>query len=575
MSDNNKNTIYLGLCMAGAVSAGAYTAGVMDYLFEALDRWEKQKIQDPENTPSHRVEIPVIGGASAGGMTGIISASLINQDFPPVRTLDPGDILAQRPGNKLYHSWVDMLQEDMFSLMLNTGDIQNGKIYSLLNSDFIDVIAQRAIEVEKTSPINRAYISERLKVFVTLSNLYGFTYDLLFQDGVMGKSPYLVRKHADYACFEMSKSGLPPQYNDNGWIPLDFPTGLNTDIARQAAMATGAFPIGLRPRTLSRPGSYVLHQSWTHYGHLAYTPVHEPYVSLNVDGGLINNEPFERVFELLNQIVKEEHLESEAEVSKDSISDFRTTLLMIDPFPSMQTDYDHLNHEPELGSLIGKTFSAMMGQLQLKPSLFKKAFDIENGSHFLVSPKRKVPVRTSSGEISEETKNGAEAIAGGTLHGFGGFLHKEFRIHDFFLGRANCEHFLRNHFTVPLEKSHQILDNGYSHLSAERRNDFSGINGRGEKSLQIIPIFEPGGASYYMPRFENHENWPLRKPEDISKYRRQVRNRVDKLIMNMADLNRWDSFLLWAGKQVFLRRKLTNSAMDRIDGTIRGHGLYR
>jgi len=32
----NENTVYLGLCLAGAVSAGAYTAGVTDYLIEAL-----------------------------------------------------------------------------------------------------------------------------------------------------------------------------------------------------------------------------------------------------------------------------------------------------------------------------------------------------------------------------------------------------------------------------------------------------------------------------------------------------------------------------------------------------------
>jgi predicted acylesterase/phospholipase RssA len=68
----NENTFYVGLCLAGAVSAGAYTAGVMDYLIEALEAWEKRRGE--EDVPTHRVVIPVIGGSSAGGMTAIIAA---------------------------------------------------------------------------------------------------------------------------------------------------------------------------------------------------------------------------------------------------------------------------------------------------------------------------------------------------------------------------------------------------------------------------------------------------------------------------------------------------------------------
>ena len=34
-----RNTFELGLVMAGAASAGAYTAGVIDFLFEALQAW--------------------------------------------------------------------------------------------------------------------------------------------------------------------------------------------------------------------------------------------------------------------------------------------------------------------------------------------------------------------------------------------------------------------------------------------------------------------------------------------------------------------------------------------------------
>ena len=73
--------------MAGAISAGAYTAGVMDFLIEALEDWQGRKNNGEANVPSHHVEIPVIGGASAGGMTGIITASAIYDPIPPVSSL--------------------------------------------------------------------------------------------------------------------------------------------------------------------------------------------------------------------------------------------------------------------------------------------------------------------------------------------------------------------------------------------------------------------------------------------------------------------------------------------------------
>ena len=41
--------------MAGAISAGAYTAGVMDYLFEALESWQKAKDLDLPGVPKHNI----------------------------------------------------------------------------------------------------------------------------------------------------------------------------------------------------------------------------------------------------------------------------------------------------------------------------------------------------------------------------------------------------------------------------------------------------------------------------------------------------------------------------------------
>ena len=39
----------IGLTLTGSVSAGAYTAGVIDFLLQALDEWDKAKQSDRQN----------------------------------------------------------------------------------------------------------------------------------------------------------------------------------------------------------------------------------------------------------------------------------------------------------------------------------------------------------------------------------------------------------------------------------------------------------------------------------------------------------------------------------------------
>ena len=41
MTEDRGKEFQIGLAMSGAVSAGAYTAGVFDFLIQALDEWEK------------------------------------------------------------------------------------------------------------------------------------------------------------------------------------------------------------------------------------------------------------------------------------------------------------------------------------------------------------------------------------------------------------------------------------------------------------------------------------------------------------------------------------------------------
>ena len=73
MAAASEDTFQIGLALSGAISAGAYTAGVLDYLFQALNAWEQAKKKDPR-APQHQVNLQVVTGASAGAITGALGA---------------------------------------------------------------------------------------------------------------------------------------------------------------------------------------------------------------------------------------------------------------------------------------------------------------------------------------------------------------------------------------------------------------------------------------------------------------------------------------------------------------------
>lgn len=70
----------IAINVAGAISAGAYTAGVLDFLTEALDAWYEAKSRN-ELVPNHNVAIEAFSGASAGGMCAAISAIMLQYEF--------------------------------------------------------------------------------------------------------------------------------------------------------------------------------------------------------------------------------------------------------------------------------------------------------------------------------------------------------------------------------------------------------------------------------------------------------------------------------------------------------------
>lgn len=556
----NGNTFYIGLCMAGAVSAGAYTAGVMDYLIEALEEWQKRKDAKVSGTPRHNVVIPVIGGASAGGMTGIITAAALNNPIVPV-TRPSKNLMDERPENKLYHTWVDLLSKDMFPLLLKTDDINKARIISLFNSDFIDRLAEKAIKADKNKWQKvRPYFDDELKIFTTLTNLQGFGYDVSWNTDARS-SKYYMAIHNDYACFKLNSSSE----EEDGWMYLDFKNDINTDIARNAAMATGAFPVGLKSRPLKRKTSHVNLIPFCVDITSRFPVQGVECETLNVDGGVINNEPFEKVREILRK-----KTDQESPADYQDYKKFKSTVLMIDPFPSKKPD--EFTPDQKLFSVIKSTFGAIMEQMRAKPVDLNHAMNTDMAGQFLIAPSRiREVIHGKQEDIGKmEEVAGDKAIACGALEGFSGFLSKEFRVHDYFLGRFNCETFLRNYFTVPPDslQENEIFRSGYDGINKEQ---FTAKDGK----VQIIPIFTPKPPENYfpIPRFSNGTNWPLLREAEIDRLAPLVKKRVHKLVMNAVEVNPGNRILLWAGAKILLDRVLTNSAISTIKEALTKHQL--
>jgi len=556
---------HLGICMAGAVSAGAYTAGVIDYLLEALEDWERRR--NEPGVPQHRVLLSVIGGASAGGMTGLITAAALEEHLQPLRAEDPATrhydpvILQRKPEHRLYHSWVDLTQDDMFPRMLRTDDIGKGFVASLLNASFIDEIADRAVTLYtgrlRSHPA--AYIHPNLRLFTTLSNLCGFSYNVDMRSTVPGSSKYYMAVHKDFACFEI---GEPPAGSATCWMPLRFrEPQLNVSIARAAAMATGAFPVGLKARMVSRPVAYVNAQTFCGPVLQKFPVTTDPYVSLNIDGGMINNEPFECVRKELNALAGED---AETRSFRD-FHTFKSTVLLIDPFPSKPPDA--CNHEVGLGNVLVRTLGAMIAQMRSKPELLEEAMDATCAGHFLIAPARRVPLPGGG----EEDLAGDRAIACGALGGFSGFLSKEFRIHDYHLGRFNCEQFLRYYFTIPDSAlaHHDLFRKGYAGVELNR------FRSRKTGGLQIIPLFSQPCPENRLPIpvFRNGSNWPLVEKRELEALRPLIKKRVEALLLRGTGVSGLTRMLLYIGSRVVLRRKVTQEVLKALHKDLRTHLL--
>jgi predicted acylesterase/phospholipase RssA len=557
--NEKSDSFQIGLCLAGAISAGAYTAGVIDYLIEALDIWEeKKKSEDPSTVPQHEVKLSVIGGASAGGMSGLIAAKSLLQQFRPVHlsSYQSGKAI---PDNPLYHAWVDQLEEElpascrtMFDYLLTNEDISSGKVQSLLNSHFVRKITDKIIDSSAGVLVKREFLSAELRVFATLTNLQGLEYSLNFKGGALDLDPYRIHDHRDFACFSFGEKILP------GWTKIDFADPVLVELYKLAAIGTGAFPIGLSPVKMKRSGKMMQELTWLSHvsagGGNRFAD--DWYETTLVDGGMLNNEPFEKVQDALSQVTGQHKAAEIQDYSK-----VKSTVLMVDPFPSTS---NFVTAGDNLLGYVGNVLAALMNQARIKPEHLANSLASNMAGQYVISPSR----YTCKDGVKTKIE-GAKAIACGSLDGFGGFLSRDFRVHDFFLGRANCEKFLRDHFTVPIASKNPIFENGYAAMDSLTREKFISKTDS-EPGIQIIPLFTTRKDKTEMPQWEG-KDWPTLSSREVERYAKPIESRVKKVILNTIVLGKSDYVKLWLGARFFLTGRISRTLMGALTKSVKSH----
>lgn len=434
----------IGINMAGAISAGAYTAGVLDFLIEALDEWYAAKARR-EVVPGHDISIEVFSGASAGGMCAAISAVMVHEDFDHIH-----DTARRDTTNRFYESWVNRI--DIHEL-LQARDLKRGEpVVSLLDSSIIAEIAKYALTPSAPMIPPRPYISPTLTLFLSLTNLRGVPYSL--NGAAPGSIEETTFYYADRLRFELvpastAQASVP-------WakpLPLGSPEKGAWPLLEAAAMATGAFPIFLAPRTLERDLSDYTPPMWQPMRVAAADdppPIEPsfpkdmrlPFCTLNVDGGVTNNDPFNFAHDYLASLRQDAAGQN---VNPPDPLEADSAVLTVAPFPTRELfdpEFDCAGSS-SIFSVLSRLFNALVTQSRFFGESLAQIMTGMTFSRFVIAP---TDDTFRKGDVGGYQPQALQCAA---LGAFGGFFARGFRAHDYALGRRNCQQFLRRHFILP------------------------------------------------------------------------------------------------------------------------------
>ena len=576
----SEGKVHIGLALAGGLTAGAYTAGVLDYLFNTLVLWQERFDKDETGEiPVPNVVIDAMTGSSAGSIAGAVA--LLGLATGKINTPLNRDVNSQQynsilfdkintADNLLYYAWVDMglpANEKITDKLLSDSDLKDKKVRSLLNANFIEELLERIIKrVENATIKMPEYINPDIEILMTLSNLRGISVDLGIADKNGGEGQ-IMSYHKAFAHFKHQKKedGTPSRY-----LSLNFDNMQEVHRLLTCARASGALPIGLKGvRIIDIPKGYIdenLKEVFKGVENFKIFGTDDDYEFLAVDGGMTNNEPIAEVQRILDDFEARRSGVSEG----DEVVDGRNPIILVDPFPSRRMgDNTHDINKDGVSEILSPLYQTLRNQTLFKEKDLLDLLDEDSYKAMIL------PMRENGG-------SSRNAIASGALDGFAGFLDRDYRLHDYMLGMKNCQDFLRNCFYQPYEEAIQNEEK-WGNAKQKYRDHFKFKDKTGNDKLPIIPDFrtyeqETDGQLNIV--FQNVEDtmidFPRKAIDDIMlpDLEQKIKSRVGKVLKILAK----DLDLAWWYRGIavnILKKRASEYVINAIEDGLKKQGLIK
>ena len=522
----------LGLVLGGTVSVGAFTAGALDFLLQALEAWQ------PNAAAQHRVILRTAAGSSGGAVCTAILGLLSGRVVPHI-TRDFATLVADTAdtGNPLWDLWINRLQilPMLSSTDLNSGqDVDAGTnapplphvqhVASILNADVITQAAAGLAAIGETPSQPLPYFAHPFRLAVTVAGLRGIPYDIADVPAVGTFDGAAYMQHDDFACFAVPNGASPTaplpagKREDEFWLATGNALEGYTNFQTLAdfAVASAAMPLGLAARALSRPAEHYNYRpavravsdlpgyhvdfplpNWTTMPDVVASGV---YHFTAVDGGTLNNDPVSVVHRNLAGLVGK---------NPRGRSDATRAIFMIDPLAAVTRSVPPTG-KSALAVIAGLVPTLVGGARYLTADMMLFADD-DVYSRFQLVPFRPAPANTGAnanagagaganananagagagaGASAGTGKLGESALAGDSLFAAAGWCARAFRVHDFLLGRQNMQAYLRGELLL-------AADNPlFNTWTLGNRQDFArDVDGNGV----VIDASTPP-ATYFLP----------------------------------------------------------------------------